>query len=175
MTMRAGKPHPKSDLPAAVIRQARAIFGPSEYCEDDVAWPYGMSGLNGKPEWQRELVDWASSRGLVADWTGCACLAWLLRGESVNCWEVEELPGCRPLRIDHLVAFTRDGKPAVITNSPYDVGHAELTNLAALGTHPEVHVTVDGGWYHRGAVGTYVWNRRQHDAWTNRDRTATGN
>lgn len=159
----AGKPHPKSRLPAVTVKKARAIFGPSKYCEDDVAWPYGMSALNGQPEWQQELVDWATSRELVADWTGCHCLSWLLREESVNCWEQEDLPGCDAMRIDHLVAFTRHGKPAVVTNSPYDLGQRQLVELASLSTRPDLYVIVEGGWYKRGTVNTQVWNRVQHD------------
>lgn len=161
---------PKSDLSVETLRRAREIFGPSEAIADNVRWPYGMSALNAKPGWQQEMVDWAWTRELRANETGCHCLTWLLREEDVNCWEVEEHPNCSPARFDHLVAFTRDGKPAVIVNSPYDLSGSGIQHLAELSSVKGVYATVSGTWYRRGTFGLYLWNDARHLEWVNRPR-----
>lgn len=136
---------PRSKLPAETMRRARLIFGKSDAIADNVAWPYGMSALNGTPEQQTRLVDWAWQHDLRADTTGCHCLTWLLREKNVNCYDVEQYPNCERAYFDHLVAFTRRGKPAVITNSPYHLWHADLARLGAMTTVTGVHVSVSDG------------------------------
>lgn len=145
------------------MEKARRIFGPSGTIADNVAWPYGMSALNARHTQQRYLVHWADDHGLRVEHEGCFCLNWLRRERSLDCHSHEELPPCgESLRIDHAVAFTRNGKPAVVTNAPYELDDGSLMELGKLAAMDDLTVSVGESWYGRGTVGVFVWNT---DVW----------
>lgn len=130
-------------------------------------WPYGVGivrrqrfktvedyqrHVNERHAAQLSLVEWAERNGLRQARRSC-CVAWLLRDRTRVCTR-----GCstrRDLRIDHVTSWTRDGKPAVVANTPYNVGSMTdfLTEYAAEMTSADERLRVawtdQPGWYGR--------------------------
>lgn len=120
-------------------------------------WPYGP---NVSAESRRALVDWARPLGLRISRTRSKCPHWLLgvpcpdrRRSGASCTQ-----GNPSLWVDHVTAWNRDGRPAVLVAQPYPAGNsdagrdaidASLDPVRALGCTVTVGPT---GWYGAGTV-----------------------
>lgn len=145
-------------------RAAAVIGGP----QSAPWWPYGI-GIVSRQRYdtdedyqqhiaerhasQLALVEWAERNGLKQARRGACCMAWMLRDRARVCARA-----CRSgpdLRIDHMTSWTRDGVPAVVVNTPYNVGSmaeylAEYeAATAAVDGRLRVAWTAQPGWYGR--------------------------
>uniref|UniRef100_A0AAU2JLI3 Uncharacterized protein n=1 Tax=Streptomyces sp. NBC_00049 TaxID=2903617 RepID=A0AAU2JLI3_9ACTN len=110
---------------------------------------------------QERITAWAEELGLKQSQSGC-CPRWLQRHRSSRCrpWSCTQYGGSGPDHdwLDHLVAWTRKGKPAVITSAPHTVSphdEARLTRWTA--EDPRLAVARGTGWHGLGTTQIVMW------------------
>ena len=153
-------------VPAApVAKRAVAVIGGTQSAP---RWPYGVGivrrqrfetdedyqqHVNQRHASQLALVEWAERHGLKQARRDACCWAWPLRDRPRVC-----LRGCdgrRSLRIDHATSWVRDGAPAIVVNTPYNVGSMTetltkyATQMTAVDKRLCVAWTTQPGWYGR--------------------------
>lgn len=146
-------------------KRAAAVIGGTQSAP---RWPYGVGivrrhrhktaedyeqHIAERQAAQRALVEWAEQNGLKQTRNCACCIGWLLRDRPRVC-----VRACRRgpgLRIDHMTSWSRDGVPAVVVNTPYNVGSmaghlAEYeARMTAVDERLRVAWTDRPGWYGR--------------------------
>ncbi|WP_327266567.1 hypothetical protein OG444_38750 [Streptomyces sp. NBC_01232] len=156
--------------------RAAAVFGRES---GRVRWPYGMqppapprtrtdealaryeAALAQRRAAQEQITTWAESLGLRHSQFGC-CPRWLQRQRSSRCrpWACTQYGGSGPDHdwLDHLLAWTRRGKPAAITSAPYSVGAQDAARLTWwTGEDPRLSFGLGTGWYGSGTTQIVMW------------------
>jgi hypothetical protein len=121
-------------------------------------WPNGTSC---DAEARRKLLEWARHKGLRYSNRG-HCLPWLAKGRCTH-------PGYCDVAhrggdwLDHITAWTRNGKPALLLSQPYgplNNGHLQeiLARAAEFGLAVKIH---GDGWYGCGTTAIEFWQREQ--------------
>lgn len=146
---------------------------PVKYRQDiprwfQLEWPYGP---NIDVVAREALCDWAEPRGLRLYKRGDH--GRFLRIPQPDRWgtwpesvpESFRLGGYMPAHIlrwgDHVTAWTRDKKPAVLISQPYGCPPGVLDGLVRDGAAVGLRVLITPGWYGHGATGIEVWHPDQ--------------
>lgn len=118
-------------------------------------------------ERQRALNEWTQANGLKRSTSRLCCARWLLNNRPRPCsWNAKPYShGPRP-HLDHPSLWTRNGRPAVVTSSPYPwfgkTAHQVDTEfrekLRAFDDRLRVAWTHDTGWYGYGTMQVAVYN-----------------
>ncbi|WP_432038696.1 hypothetical protein [Streptomyces cucumeris] len=159
--------------------RAALVFGKTD--RGGIAWPYGVAdpdrsnyrGPNGPTEYeerlkdrriaQRVVTEWAERHGLKKSTTGC-CPLWLLRRVSRRCTSTvipcTHYGSSTPDRgwLDHLTAWTKNGKPAALTSAPYSLPASDEARLTWWTQEdPRLHVARGKGWYGLSTTQIVMW------------------
>ncbi|MEV7174436.1 hypothetical protein AB0O18_32645 [Streptomyces sp. NPDC093224] len=165
---------PRAERPLAA--RAAHVFGRQG---GQVCWPYGLrppapprarteealgrheAAVADRDAAQEQITSWAESLGLKQSRSGC-CPRWLQRGRSGRCtpWACTQY-GSNGLDhdwLDHLIAWTRAGKPAAITAAPYEVGAKDEERLSWwTAADPRLSVARGTGWHGLGTTQIVMW------------------
>ena len=167
-------------LDPALHTRAVRVFGTDH--QGRPFWPYGVadpdkSNYRNDPDSARYdealkrarsaqllVTEWAEDHGLKTSETGC-CPHWLTRkvsrrcsSQSVPCTHYES-PGPDRGWLDHLTAWTKNGKPAILTSAPYDISEEDEQRLAWWRQHDSRLTVARGGegWYGYGTTQIIMW------------------
>jgi hypothetical protein len=170
--------HPRPPRPGADLEdRGAAIFGRDR--RHGVLWPYGLedperrdypndpdgtrfdAAVRHARTAQETIVMWAETYGLKRNEHGC-CPLWLTRRVSRGCSPMScSRHGGKALDnrwLDHMVAWSRDGKPAVITSAPYGVLETDEERLSWWPrADPRLRVARGAGWYGFSTTQIVMW------------------
>lgn len=157
--------------------RAAAVLGATA---NGVHWPYEANGVPslGDPNFQEKLaavdrirlmmVEWAEQHGLKKSTVKC-CPAWLTRPASRRCapgtCTRSDSTGPDHGWLDHRVHWLKDGRPAVITSSPYGgLSATEKERIAWwLQQHANLRSVQGRGWYLPGSTQIVMWRADRID------------
>jgi hypothetical protein len=113
---------------------------------DIVHWPYGANAGSDVVKTRLALLDWAEARKVKLS-RADPCLRWIKTGKSYYDGGHLYHPW-----MDHLTAWTRNGKPAILLAQPYHLCPDDLRHLASLEASG-LDISIHGrGWYGYGTV-----------------------
>ncbi|MGW6982367.1 hypothetical protein ACWGE1_23495 [Streptomyces sp. NPDC054932] len=167
---------PPAHRSRSLADRAAAVFGREG---GHVRWPYGLqqpapprtrtdealtryeAAVAERQAAQHRITTWAESLGLKQSQSGC-CPRWLQRRRSSRCrpWACTQYGGSGPDHdwLDHLVTWTHQGKPAVITSAPYSVGSQDRSRLTWWTREdPRLSFGLGTGWYGSGTTQIVMW------------------
>lgn len=146
-------------------KRAAAVIGGTQSAP---WWPYGVGvvsrqrydtdedyqqHVDERHAMQLVLVEWAERNGLKQARRDACCMAWLLRDRTRVC--TRPCRRVQRLYIDHMTSWARDGVPAVVVNTPYNVGSMTETltdyakRMTAVDERLRAAWTDQPGWYGR--------------------------
>ena len=113
------------------------------------SWPYGVT----EPAQRNTLTSWALNRQLKLSHAHAPCLRWLRTGRSSY---RDELAPYRHW-YDHVTAWQRKGRPAVLVAQPYGLTAEDLVDLGGLLVHGLYVCVHSHGWYGHGTTCVEIW------------------
>lgn len=114
-------------------------------------WPYGPDRdvpMRGR------LLDWAEPLGVRLSQRGMRCPCALAGRHTCGVYQHGRQ------WLDHVTLWNKGGKRVMLVAQPYVISLEDQVVLAALGDHPDLHVSISkNGWYGHGATMIEMWRR----------------
>ncbi len=123
-------------------------------------WPYGPNiDVNARGR----MLDWAEGQGLRLARPDHVCVPWITDGRCYRrrCERYRAAQG-RGWWLDHVSAWSRGGRPALLLAQPYQLAPEDITGLELLDADPEMTVVLGAsGWYGHGTYSVEVWRTEE--------------